>query len=241
MRIDLSGLLFSISMHVSRSGSIVTGVLPVNEAIQFFVNRRSRTLTAYGWITILIVALIGVGYLFARKQAVVVVSFPKQPPQAAGNDGAEFRRPQQMTNEDDDGDDDREINPKFKMFALDPQEDEYKKIREENLEGVKPLQIPPFDPNQHIVDHEAHADADGGAEGGGGGGDAGVVEIPVHRPQPKAFPVTVLATPRLACHPRVSLLMVVYSRPDNVAERAAIRRTWAKYDPDKYSVRVEIR
>lgn len=51
------------------------------------------------------------------------------------------------------------------------------------------------------------------------------------KPQPKMFPVNIIQMPVLACKEgKTKLMMIVYSRPENVGERNAIRQTWGRME-----------
>ena len=163
-----------------------------------FVDKRHKTPTAWGYLTLVLIGYFIVSSLRARE------------PIASGLDEKDLQ-----------------INPKFQKVGFggnnDPQEEEFRKVLVDNLRADKP-KLPLFNANKHkddrhpaqIYKKQAELDRYG-------------------YPNPKQFPVNIIAKPNIACPgEKGQLLVIVASHPDNGGGRNAIRASWGFHETVKY-------
>lgn len=184
----------------------------------FFVNPRTKQPTVCGWIVSLLFMSLLINVLLSKvsrrnteEKEEVVVGL-------------------------------HDVNPKFRNFPThipDEPEEKISNLQVDNTsdgEDIQPIPVrvfdhsgavPAFDPNvqyrkKQVINKDMKK----------GGSRAKLAEH--QKPQPKQFPVNVLLRPDISCDQEQSLLMVIFSRPENRGGRSAIRRTWAQFSADKY-------
>lgn len=214
---------------------------PVNSAtLYWFMNPRTGRPTIFGWTILFVVFLILVNFLLSK------MSISQSP---AAKD--------RMVVDDDKRS--GGFHPKFnipkpdkermkKMENLEKRFEEIKKLKEDN---VKPVEVPIFDPNQG-GEHEEGKEKPPPPPPDDDEMKSNIKNEAKHeekkkvleedeRPHPKQFPVKLILTPEMSCIYGESLLMVIFSRPENRGGRKAIRQTWGTFDPEKETLAAPIR